>query len=119
MSTLRQSGLYDPPPFNLSNIQRVLREAQPRQYALKLDLTNGLYHIPVAPGARGFFGIKCGESYLRFRKLPAGWGGSPFIMQRCMEDIFKRLGERFNFTAYVYLDEGPGLRLGLRGWEAS
>lgn len=34
-----------------------------------------------------------------------GWAGSPYIMQSCMSDVFKRIGEKFKIFTYTYLDD--------------
>lgn len=105
MSALGRSGLFKLPPFTLPCIRKVLQSAPKGSYAIKIDLCNGFYHIPVAPGGRGYFGLKCAGKYYRFRKLPMGWAGSPYVMQACMTDIFKRIGERFGILTYTYLDD--------------
>lgn len=105
MSTLGHSGLFTPPPFALPCIRNVLAEAPAGAFAIKLDLCNGFYHLPVSPGGRWFFGIKCENSYFRFKKLPMGWAGSPFLMQSCMSNVFNRIGENFKVLVYTYLDD--------------
>lgn len=34
-----------------------------------------------------------------------GWAGSPYIMQMCMTDVFKRIGQKFKLLTYTYLDD--------------
>lgn len=78
MSMLSVPPDYVTPPFSLPTIKKVLADVRPGELAIKFDLNNRFYHLPVHPQGRRYFGIKCGSKYYRFKRLPMGWAGFPF-----------------------------------------
>lgn len=49
---------------------------------IKLDLTNGFFHVPLHESAQTLVGVKCGKNFYKLKKLPQGLATSPYIMER-------------------------------------
>ena len=93
------------PPFKLPNIKKIIKTAGPQDYMIKLDLTNGFFHIHLHPKTRGLFGIKCQNKYYVINKLPQGLSVSPYIMQRVTNSILQTMLKHINVKILIYLDD--------------
>lgn len=72
MSPLSEFSGYDPPPFSLPCVRKVLHDSKKEKLGIKLDLYNEFYYILAHPQGRHFFGVKYGADYFRFKRLPMG-----------------------------------------------
>lgn len=72
---------------------------------IKLDLTNGFFHIPLDSKTSNLFGIKCANQYYKITKLPQGLSVSPYIMQRVISSIISTLLKTLEVRFQVYLDD--------------
>ena len=71
----------------------------------KLDLSNGFFHINLHASALKNVGIKCNNTYYKFKKLPQGLATSPYTMQRVMKSVLDALLTNINVKHIVYLDD--------------
>ena len=94
-----------PPPFKLLNINKLVKRASPTDHMIKLDLTNGFFHVNLHPKTCSLFGIKCKNKYYNITKLPQGLSVSPYLMQRTMEGILGTLLHNISVKFLVYLDD--------------
>ena len=93
------------PQFKLPNIRKLTKLASSTDHMVKLNLTNGFFHISLHQKTRGLFGIKCKNKYYVIKKLPQGLSVSPYIMQRVMSSILKTMLANINVKYLVYLDD--------------
>ena len=70
---------------------------------IKLDLTNGFFHIPLSHRGQSLIGIKCGSQYYSIQRLHQGLSISPFVMQQTMLAIFRSLLAPFRDRFLLYL----------------
>jgi hypothetical protein len=93
------------PSFTLPNVKKVFQWVREDDYMIKLDLSNGFFHIPLHPTASEQMGIKCGNKFYKLMRLPQGLCTSPYIMQRTMYKIFQTLVKPFDVKLLLYLDD--------------
>lgn len=93
----------NPPKFKLPNITKLTNLATNKDYMVKLDLTNGFFHIK--DPKTHVFGIKCKNKYFKIKALPQGLSVSPYIMQRVMNNAISTLLKDINVKIMIYLDD--------------
>lgn len=93
------------PPFKLTNINKLTKLAGLSEHMIKLDLTNGFFHINLHHETQGLFSIKCQNKYYVINKLPQGLSVSPCIMQRVMSSLLQAMFKNVNVKSLVYLDD--------------
>ena len=76
----------------------------PEHFMIKLDITNGFFHLRLHPTAQDIIGIKCGNQYYKLNRLPHGLSLSPYNMQRTMNAVLKTLLNSIDVKYLVYLD---------------
>lgn len=75
-------------------------------YAVKIDLRDGFFHIPLHPALRPFMGVSYQGRTYRWTALPMGLATAPSIMQTVMKHVAALACERLpGIHAYVYLDD--------------
>ena len=97
--------LVNAPTFKLPNINKLVKRASPTDHMIKMDLTNGFFHINLHPKTCSLFGIKCKNKYYNITKLPQGLSISPYLMQCTMESIIAALLGNICVKFLVYLDD--------------
>ena len=93
------------PKFKLPNITKLTQTASPKDYMIKLDLTNGFFHIKLNNKTNNLFGIKCQNKYFIINNLPQGLSISPYLMQRVMVNVVNKILEYVNVKIMIYLDD--------------
>ena len=69
-------------PCNLPSIDRALDlSSQGFVWAIKIDLRDGFYHIPLCPSTQRNFGVLYDNRTHLFTKLPMGYKHAPAEMQ--------------------------------------
>ena len=89
--------LVNAPTFKLPNINKLVKRASPTDHMIKLDLTNGFFHINLHPKTCSLFGIKCKNKYYNITKLPQGLSISPYLITALLKNICVKF--------LVYLDD--------------
>ena len=93
-------------PCRLPSVERAMElAAEGYVYAVKIDLRDGYYHIPLA-ASQAHFGV-CyeGRTYV-FSRLPMGWSHSAAEMQHFACATVKLVEERFpGVKGIAYLDD--------------
>ena len=84
------------------DVLRVIGETTP--WAVKIDLTDGFYHIPLSTSLSSWFGIVIGNRSWVFSRLPMGWAMSPLIMQTAMRAALRKLADP-STRIFVYYDD--------------
>ena len=79
--------------------------ANKKDHMIKLDLTNGYFHIKLDPKTQSIFGIKCQNKYFSIKALPQGLSVSPYIMQRVMNNVVATLLKNVPVKILIYLDD--------------
>lgn len=72
---------------------------------IKLDLTNGFFHIKLNNKTNNLFGIKCQNKYFVINNLPQGLSVSPYLMQRVMTNVLNKMLNCINVRIMIYLDD--------------
>jgi hypothetical protein len=93
------------PHFDLPNVNTLFKKASNKDLMIKLDLTNGFFHIPLHSSAQTLMGIKCGKTYYKLKKLPQGLSTSPYLMQRTIKTIITTLLKDIKVKSLIYLDD--------------
>ena len=93
------------PPFKLPNIRKLTILAGPKDHMIKLDLTNGFFHIPLHQKTWGLCGVKCQNKYYVINKLPQGLSISPYIIQRVMSSILQTMLKNINVKTLIHLND--------------
>ena len=93
------------PSFNLPKVSDVFRDVTDDDYLIKLDLTNGFFHVRLHEVASSLLGLRCGGQFYRLLRLPQGLSTSPYLMQRVMVNITRCLLGGLGVRSLVYLDD--------------
>ena len=93
------------PKFKLPNITKLTQMASPKDFMIKLDLTNGFFHIKLNNKTNNLFGIKCQNKYFTINNLPRGLSVSPYLMKRVMTNVLNKMLEFINVRILIYLDD--------------
>lgn len=96
--------LTNTPKFKLPNITKLTRTADPKDYMIKLDLTNCFFHIKLHNKTNHIFGIKCQNKYFAIKNLPQGLSVSPYLMERVMTNVINEMLKHLNVKIMIYLD---------------
>ena len=100
------TGKVKAPSFKLPTINPIFPYAKdPSNFMVKLDLTNGFFHIKLSDKASKLLGVKCGGKYYSLRRLPQGLTTSPYIMQRVIKAVVGTLLEGLELKIAIYLDD--------------
>ena len=76
------------------------------QWAIKVDLSDGFFHIPVHSKLSQYLGIQYQGVTYRWTRLPMGLATAPAIMQAVMREAAKYISAQCPLIqAYVYLDD--------------
>ena len=99
--------LLDTRPCALPTIDRALDLAsQGFRFAIKVDLRDGFYHIPLSCHTQRHFGVLYRDQTYVFTKLPMGLKHAPAEMQHFSCVTAKLVEERFpGVRSLVYLDD--------------
>ena len=94
-------------PCKLPSIERALQAAADGyRFAIKIDLRDGYYHIPLAPAASDYFGVLYQNRTYVFRKLPMGLSTAAHEMQWFACATVKVIERRFpGVIGMAYLDD--------------
>lgn len=113
-SDLRVRVLYDLSPLtphikkpacHLPRALDVLSDGEAR-FAIKVDLSDGFFHIPIHPGLQRFLGVRHNRRSYVWTALPMGLASAPGIMQSVMSAIARLITTRLPCVrARVYLDD--------------
>ena len=76
------------------------------KYAVKIDLRDGFFHIPLAPSTQNNFGVSYGGKTYVFTRLPMGLKVAPAEMQLFSSVTVKLVEERFpGVKGMAYIDD--------------
>ena len=94
-------------PCKLPSVVRALQTAAAGyRFAIKIDLRDGYYHIPLHPAASGYFGVLYDNRTYVFRKLPMGLSIAAHEMQWFACATVKIIQEHFpGVIGFAYLDD--------------
>lgn len=94
-------------PCRLPSVERALQAAaEGYRFAIKLDLRDGYYHIPLSPAASVYFGVLYENTTYVFRRLPMGLSIAAHEMQWFACATVKVVQERFpGVIGFAYLDD--------------
>jgi len=91
-------GHNAPPPVNIPDIPRVIREMaewakRGRISAVVGDFRHFFHQLEMAPDVRRFFGVAIAERVYRWCSVPMGWSWSPVIAQACAWTVLSHYEE--------------------------
>lgn len=94
-------------PCSLPSVEKaLLAAADGFHYAIKIDLRDGYYHVPLAPSTRHQFGVVYDNRTYVFCKLPMGLSTASNEMQWFAGATVKVIAERFpGVIGFAYLDD--------------
>ena len=93
-----------PPRFRLDNIQQVFPVLQKGMYAIKVDLKNAYFHLPVAESAKPYLCMQVGPKFYQWQAAPFGLSNLPFLFQSLMKTVLRKWRGQ-GILVWVYLDD--------------
>jgi len=93
----------EPDAYPLPQIQATLDKLRGAKYLTTLDLQQGYWQIPLAPGSRAITAFTVpGRGLMQFRVMPFGLHSAPATFQRLLDTI---LGPELEPHVFMYLDD--------------
>ena len=74
-------------------------------FAIKIDLRDGFYHIPLARSTQCHFGVLYDNTTYVFTRLPMGLKIAPSEMQMFSTAVAELVQSRFSVRCLAYLDD--------------
>jgi len=75
------------PSFRMETVRGVCLSVQPGDWATSLDLTDGYFHVPIAPSFRKYLRFVINGKVYQFRALPFGLSTAPLVFTRMLQPL--------------------------------
>ena len=92
------------PSFKMETVAEVTSAVRTGDWATSLDLTDGYFHIPIAPWFRKYLRFVVNGKVFQFQALPFGLNTAPLVFTRMLRPLSVHLHSR-GVLLHRYLDD--------------
>ncbi len=93
---------HRPPRFRLPTVREAIHHGP---LAIRFDLRNGFWHVPLHVQARRWFGLRINGEYYTWTRLPMGWAWAPYFMQQVTKHVMLSIANGLDVHVSVYEDD--------------